>query len=94
MTLRRGLTATLKIIELAAHHHIPVVPHRGGEVWGLHAIVARACADLAEVLPGTRHGAKDIVWFDEPELSQGYLRPSDGPGFGGTLNKALLGMEF
>ena len=49
----------LRILDIAREHEIPVAPHRGGEVWGLHLIAASDCMDLAEVLPGMRGGAKD-----------------------------------
>jgi L-alanine-DL-glutamate epimerase-like enolase superfamily enzyme len=69
---------------------IPVVPHRGGEVWGLHLIVSSTCDDLAEVLPGTKGGNKDELWIGEPHPLNGYISPTDGPGFGVTVNEALL----
>ena len=85
-----GITAGLRIVALAEHVGVPVVPHRGGEVWGLHLIAASACADLAEVLPGKRGSAKDQLWFDEPQAVGGYITPSDAPGFGISLNEELV----
>jgi L-rhamnonate dehydratase len=85
-----GITATLRIIDLAEGVGARVVPHRGGEVWGLHIIVATACDDLAEVLPGQHHVHKDQLWFDEPIPVNGYLSPTEAPGFGVTLNEALI----
>lgn len=85
-----GITAGLRIVALAEQHSIPVVPHRGGEVWGLHLIVATACADLAELLPGVRVSQPDLLWLDEPQQIQGYLTVSDAPGFGVRVNAALL----
>ena len=46
-----GITAALRIIEIADKFGIPVIPHRGGEVWGLHLIVSSGGEDIAEVLP-------------------------------------------
>ena len=85
-----GITAGLRIVELAGQNGVPVVPHRGGEVWGLHLIVASACYDLAEVLPGQREAPRDRLWLDEPAPVEGYLKPSEAPGFGVTVNEALL----
>lgn len=85
-----GITAGLRIMTLAEQHGIPVVPHRGGEVWGLQLIMATACADLAEVLPGTRNSQPDLLWLDEPQPANGYLTLSDAPGFGVRVNAALL----
>jgi len=85
-----GITAALRIIELAASQQIPVVPHRGGEVWGLHLIAATACADLGEVLPGSRNGTTEEIWAGEPAVVDGYLTPSDAPGFGVALKEEYL----
>lgn len=85
-----GLTAGLRIVTLAEQYGIPVVPHRGGEVWGLHLIAATDCDDLAEVLPGTRHAQPDLLWVNEPQPVNGYLTLSDEPGFGVQVNEALL----
>ena len=85
-----GITAGLRIVEMARRDGIPVVPHRGGEVWGLHLVVASDCDDLAELLPGMRDGPRDELWLNEPVAREGYISPSDAPGFGVTLNEDLL----
>jgi L-rhamnonate dehydratase len=82
-----GITAGLRIVELAEQQQIPVVPHRGGEVWGLHLIAATTCADLGEVLPGTRAAPTEQIWDGEPAVVDGYLTPSDAPGFGVMLKE-------
>lgn len=80
-----GITAGLRIVELAQSVGAQVVPHRGGEVWGLHLIAATACADLAEVLPGSRQRPASSIWQGEPQATNGFLTLSDAPGFGVTL---------
>ena len=85
-----GITAGQRIVELARKVGKPVVPHRGGEVWGLHLIVATDCDDLAELLPGRRNVPQNQLWFDQPEAIQGYISPSEAPGFGVTLNEILI----
>ena len=85
-----GITAALRIIEIADKFGIPVIPHRGGEVWGLHLIVSSGCQDLAEVLPGIKGGRKDQLWEGEPQSEHGYIEPNDRPGFGVTINESLL----
>ena len=45
-----GMTAARRIVEQAARSGVQVVPHRGGEVWGLHLIAAGLCEDLAELV--------------------------------------------
>ena len=69
---------------------MPVAPHRGGEVWGLHLIVASDCEDLAELLPGIRGAPRDVLWLGEPAAEGGVIAPIDAPGFGVTLNEAML----
>ncbi len=85
-----GITAGLRILDIARESRIPVAPHRGGEVWGLHLIAASDCMDFAEVLPGLRGAPRDDLWIGEPFPERGYIEPSDEPGFGVTLNEDLL----
>ena len=85
-----GITAGLRIVDLAKTVGVPVAPHRGGEVWGLHLIAATDCEDFGEVLPGVRGRGKDELWLGEPQAVDGYLTMGDGHGFGVTLNEDLL----
>ena len=86
-----GITAGLRICELATQYCIPVVPHRGGEVWGLHLIAANgACDNLAEMVLGTRNTDTDELWIGNPAISEGKLSITDQPGFGVQLNEAML----
>ena len=81
-----GITAGLRICKLAARHNIPLVPHRGGEVWGLHLIAASdACDNLAELVMGRRNAATDDLWIGNPLLKDGYLSINEDPGFGGPV---------
>ena len=85
-----GITEGLRILDLARSHGVPVVPHRGGEVWGLHFIAATGCDDLAETHPDRWLPHTDELWLNEPRAVDGYLTPSDRPGFGVDLNEAML----
>ena len=85
-----GLTSGLRIVELANEHGIPVSPHRGGEVWGLHLLVATDCADLAEFHSDHIEEKRDMLWLNEPTPNNGYISPNDNPGFGVALNEAML----
>ena len=85
-----GITAVKRILDIAREESIPVVPHRGGEVWGLHFIVATDCMDLAERNPGNRGEGRDELWLGEPAPVNGFLEPSDAPGFGVRLNEAMV----
>ncbi len=85
-----GITAGLRIVDLARAHGIPVSPHRGGEVWGLHLIIASDWADLAEYHSDHIRPRRDNLWLEEPAPENGYIAPNDRPGFGVTLNQDLL----
>lgn len=84
-----GITAGLRIVELARQVGAQVVPHRGGEVWGLHLIAATDCDKLAEVLPGMRHSQPDPLWLNEPQPVNGIITVPDAPGFGVELSSWL-----
>ena len=85
-----GITAGLRIIDLARAAGIPVSPHRGAEVWGLHLIAASDWADFAEYHSDHIRSPRDVLWLDEPEPKDGYIAPSSRPGFGVTLNEEML----
>ena len=85
-----GITAGLRILDIARTAGAQVVPHRGGEVWGLHFIAATDCEDMGEVLPGARGGERDELWVGEPQPAGGYLTLNDEPGFGVRPNEDLL----
>ena len=85
-----GVTALLRIVELAEREGVPVAPHRGGEAFGLAVIAATDCEDLAEMLPGARGVPREELWLGQPMVEDGYLSPSDRPGFGVTVNEAML----
>ena len=85
-----GITATLRILELAKANGVPVVLHRGGEPWGLHIIAAGLCEDLAELVVGRRNATQDRLWLGAPEPDDGRLTVSSGPGFGVQVNEDML----
>ena len=85
-----GITAGIRILDIARQAGIPVAPHRGGEVWGLHLIAGSDCIDLAEVLPGMRGADRDDLWMDEPSAVNGFISPTDASGFGVRLNEEML----
>jgi L-rhamnonate dehydratase len=85
-----GLSELIKICDLAAAHDLPVMPHRGGMAWSLHAILARPECTLAEGLVLTRQEAEYSVFDGEPVPEDGYLTVSDAPGFGLTLRRERI----
>ena len=85
-----GVTAVLRILDLAHAHGAQVCPHRGGETWGLHVIVATDCMAFAEYNPGRRGEGAASAWIREPQPHDGAIEPSASPGFGLEPNPALL----
>ena len=85
-----GITAGLRILGLAEDAGVRVVPHRGGEIWGLHFIAATDCDNLAETHPDRWVGPRDELWLDEPRAVDGHIAPLDRPGFGVVLNEEML----
>ena len=85
-----GISAGLRILEIADQAGVPVVPHRGGEPWGLHFIAGSGCRQLAEMVMGPGDAPRDVVWLDAPEPANGRVELSDEPGFGVRLNEAML----
>lgn len=85
-----GMTAVLRIAEIAQAHGVPLVPHRGGEIWGLHFLAAGHGEDLAEKVMGKREAVRDVLWLAEPTPQDGRLVLPEGPGFGVDINEELL----
>jgi L-alanine-DL-glutamate epimerase-like enolase superfamily enzyme len=72
-----GMTQLRAIYRLAAESGIRVVPHRGGEVWALHAIAALDPQPLAE------SPRPWVTWLrGQPEVQEGYIDLPSGLGFG------------
>ena len=90
MTWCGGITAGLRITDMARIEKVEMVPHRGGEPWGLHLIAASDCEDFAEFVMGTKNAKKDVMWLGAPEPENGYIELGDAPGFGVTPNEDLL----
>lgn len=80
-----GMTVMREVFALGQANGIWVVPHRGSEVWGLHAILALADRPLAE------GGRPWVTWVKgEPKIQNGTIGPPTGPGFGVDFDQALL----
>lgn len=75
-----GLTELLKIYSMAEENGVRVCPHRGSEIWALHAIASIDPDPLAE---------SRRPWIDwvngQPEIADGRVAPGSEPGFGVTL---------
>lgn len=89
ITWSGGLTELRKIAALASAHQLPLIPHRGGSLYGLHFILATAHCDLAESF-GVGEPGNDIMQAMSPRFADGFLYPSDKAGFGVEITEALI----
>ena len=75
-----GLTELVKIYEMGEKYGVPVCPHRGSEIWSLHAMASIDPDPLAE------SGRPWIDWIEgQPEIINGEIAIEDTPGFGVNL---------
>lgn len=74
-----GLTQLRAIYALAEREGTRVIPHRGAEVWSLHAIAALDPDPLAE------SGRPWMTWIEgQPLIVDGHITLLERPGFGVT----------
>ena len=79
-----GLTELVKIYAMAKQYGLNVCPHRGSEVWALHAIAALDTDPLAE------SGRPWMTWVSgQPAIQDGVIVLGDRPGFGVTFDEQL-----
>ncbi|MCC6174819.1 MAG: hypothetical protein IT305_05915 [Chloroflexi bacterium] len=79
-----GMTVMKQLFPLGQANGAWVVPHRGGEIWGLHAIAALADRPLAET------GRPWVTWVQgQPRVVGGAFTLPIGPGFGVSFDESL-----
>ncbi|MAG93244.1 MAG: L-rhamnonate dehydratase [Planctomycetaceae bacterium] len=80
-----GMTELIKIYEAAREAGLQVCPHRGSELWSLHAIAALDAAPLAE------SGRPWMTWVaGQPPIVEGTITLGDAPGLGVTIDETTL----
>lgn len=80
-----GLTELIEIYRAARDAGLRVCPHRGAELWALHAIAALDPQPLAE------SGRPWMTWVGgQPEISGGTIVVPDRPGFGVQIDESQL----
>ncbi len=80
-----GLTELIRIYEMAKPAGLRVCPHRGSEVWALHAVAALDPQPLAE------SGRPWMTWLDgQPAIENGLVQLGDAVGFGIEIDEANL----
>jgi L-rhamnonate dehydratase len=76
-----GMTELVKIYSLANAQGVRVCPHRGAEIWGLHALAALDPRPLAE------SGRPWLTWVGgQPAIVNGRIAAPTGPGFGAMID--------
>jgi L-rhamnonate dehydratase len=89
LTWTGGFTAGRRIVPLAAAHHVPVIPHRGGSVFGMQLIVTSASCPLAESF-GTGEPGNEMMALLTSPFEKGYYRAPQGPGMGFEIPEGVL----
>jgi L-rhamnonate dehydratase len=80
-----GMTELVKIYDMARTAGLRVCPHRGAEIWALHAIAALDPEPLAE------SGRPWMTWVGgQPDICDGFIELTDAPGFGVTIAEDRL----
>ena len=79
-----GLTELIRIYDLGKKYGLRVCPHRGSEVWSLHAIAALDPDPMAE-------SGRPWMGFvqGQPEVVNGTITVGDALGFGVVFDEAL-----
>lgn len=89
LTWTGGLTAGRRILGLATKAGLPVLPHRGGSLFGIHLVIANPQIEMAESF-GTGEPGNEMMELLTPPFENGnYLRPTK-PGVGAEFTDALL----
>jgi L-rhamnonate dehydratase len=83
-----GMTELVKIYRIARNHGVRVCPHRGGEIWALHALAALDPEPLAE------SGRPWLTWVGgQPPILGGHIDVPTAPGFGVAIDEAVFGRD-
>ncbi len=80
-----GLSELVKIYEMTKAANLRVIPHRGAELWSLHAIAALCQQPLAE------SGRPWMSWVGgQPSMTGGTIQVPDRPGFGVIIDEKIF----
>jgi L-rhamnonate dehydratase len=80
-----GMTELVKIYKRARRAGLRVCPHRGAEVWALHALAALDPEPLAE------SGRPWMTWVGgQPPIRDGLIQLTAEPGFGVSIDETHL----
>jgi L-rhamnonate dehydratase len=89
ITWSGGLTELRRIAALASAASIPLIPHRGGSLYGIHLVLATPGCHMAESF-GTGEPGNELMEAMTAPFQDGHYYPPDKPGFGVDLGEAVL----
>jgi L-rhamnonate dehydratase len=89
LTWSGGLTTGRRVATLASARKVPVIPHRGGSVFGMQLIIASDNCPMAESFGTGEPGNEMMSLFTSP-FEKGYYRAPEGPGMGFEIPKEVL----
>jgi len=81
LTWSGGLTTGKRVAALAAARSVPVIPHRGGSVYGMQLIISSAICPMAESF-GTSEPGNELMELLTSPFESGYYRAPSGRGMG------------
>ncbi len=81
LTWSGGLTTGRRVADAARPYGIPVIPHRGGSVYGMQLVISHPNCPLAESF-GTGEPDNELMGMMTAPFDKGYYLPTEGPGFG------------
>ena len=84
-----GLTSLRRIAAMAAEHSLPIIPHRGGSLFGLSLVLATPNCPLAESF-GTADNGTELMEAMTARFENGYYYPSEKPGFGTEITEKMV----
>lgn len=84
-----GLSDARKVATMAQAHGVPVMPHRGGSIFGIHLVVSHSNCPMAESF-GTGEPGNEMMARLTPVFDKGYYLPPDKPGIGADLPPAVI----
>lgn len=84
-----GLTDGRRVAAAAEAAGVPLIPHRGGSVYGMTLLLTTRSPVFAESF-GTGESGNELMELMTPKLVDGYYLPPAGPGFGVEFSESLL----
>ena len=84
-----GLTSLRRIAAMAAEHSLPIIPHRGGSLFGLSLVLSTPNCPLAESF-GTADNGTELMEAMTARFENGFYYPPEKPGFGTEISEKMV----